>query len=764
MKAKRHVCICLAIMAFATMAAVLPAADIGALAFEQENGYRFPEEMLQYHVQSRTGRPFDLRILNEDVKRLYATGQFEDVVADHAEQPDGTVRIAFRVKARPRIAAIRFTGNYKVKEEKLREDVALETGTPLNDLKLKDSLAALRARYHGKGYYAMTVTPLIEKGEDGYVDLTFQIAENLRRKVAGVEFVGNTVHSAWRLRETVATRHSYWSWLFETGLVNEEEIENDKLRLREKYWESGHLDFRVAGVELRPDPAAPEKITVVFTLEEGEPYRVGEISVAGAERITPDEFQPLLRQQPEAIYDQRLVRADLGIIRGQYYPLGYSDLVCDIERIPHPDTHTVDVLYRVNEGRPYTVRDIRISGNRITKDKVLRRELALEPGDPMDKNRLDASRDRLLGMGYFNTVEAVTVDTEEADQQDVDITVEEKNTAKFTIGGGYSDSDSLVGMLELSESNFDIAEPRKWFRGGGQRASLRAQYGLERSDFTASFAEPWLFNYPLRLDTSAFYRDRRYDDWKETRTGGEVGLTKYRILDDFNAVSLSQYMAAVRIYDMDDDLKVGKNQKYFGDDEGTDFVNTTTLTLSRDTRNSLIDPTEGYLLELAGSVNAGNHVYCRVEGTASRYWGFWDDMFVLHTGLRTGMVGGGHVPIYERYFLGGGESLRGFKYRDVGPANDHGDVYGGKTMVLGTVEVTHPIWDFVRGAVFMDVGNAWWSGGNFGEVNMGAGYGLRVKLPYVNAPMKFDLAYPIIIDQKHIDRKLRFHFNVGVAW
>jgi len=215
---------------------------------------------------------------------------------------------------------------------------------------------------------------------------------------------------------------------------------------------------------------------------------------------------------------------------------------------------------------------------------------------------------------------------------------------------------------------------------------------------------------------------------------------------------------------MDDDLTVGKNKKYFGDDEGTDFVNTTTLTLARDTRNSLIDPTRGYLLQLAGSVNAGNHMYGQVEGTASHYWGFWDDMFVLHTGLRTGIVEGNHVPIYERYFLGGGESLRGFKYRDVGPANDHGDVYGGKVMALGNVEVTHPIWDFVRGAVFMDVGNAWWSGGDFNEINMGAGYGLRIKLPYVNAPMKFDLAYPIIIDQKHIDRKLRFHFNVGVAW
>lgn len=750
-------------LAFATS---LGAANIGQLVFEQAEGYRFAEEMLLYHVQSRTGRPFELRILNEDVKRLYATGQFQDVLADQLEQPDGTVRITFRIKARPRLAAVRFAGNLKFKTEDLRREVPLVPGEPLNDQKLKDALANLRALYHGKGFYAMTVTPVTEAAGDGYLDLTFRITENLRRKVAKVEFVGNTVFSSfWTLREVVATRHSYFSWLLDLGLVNEEELENDQLRLREKYWEKGYLDFRVTGVELQPDPNDPAWVTVVFKLEEGEPYRVGEIAVVGSERITSDELQPLLQQLPDAPYDQRLVRADLDLIRSRYHRLGYADLACRVERIPDHDALSVDVLYQVEEGQPSKVRDIRIIGNRITKDKVIRRELALQPGDPTDVDRIDSSRDRLLGMGYFSKVEAVTIDTETPGQKDVEITVEEQETARFTIGGGLSDMDSAVAMMELSESNFDLFAPGKWFRGGGQRLSLRAQYGIERSDFSIDFTEPWLCDRPLRLGAGAFYRDREYDDWSEMRSGGQFTLTRYRLLDEFNSIALRQYLAGVRIYDMDHDLEHGaENQKYFWDERGTDFVNTTTLTLARDTRNSEVDPTDGYLLDLSGGVNYGSHTYARVEASARNYFSFWKDWFVLDTGLRLGGLGGGHVPIYERYFLGGGDTLRGFEYREVGPATDHGDVYGGKTMALGNVELTHPIWDFLRGAIFVDVGNAWWSGGDFGQLNMGAGYGLRVKLPHLSAPMKFDLAYPILVDQDHLDRKLRFHFNVGVAW
>jgi len=226
-------------------------------------------------------------------------------------------------------------------------------------------------------------------------------------------------------------------------------------------------------------------------------------------------------------------------------------------------------------------------------------------------------------------------------------------------------------------------------------------------------------------------------------------------------------MAAVRVYNMDDDLE---DKEYFEGEEGTDFVNTSSFTIKRDTRDSLMDPKSGYLLKAMGSINYGSHTYYRVEGTASNYYSFWEDRLTLHTGVRIGTVdmlsGGSMVPIYERYFLGGGNSIRGFKYRDVAPADRDDDIYGGQSMLIANVELSHPIWDFIRGAAFVDAGNAWQDSGDFelDDINVGVGYGLRIKVPYINAPMKFDLAYPIVIDQDHIDRKLRFHFDVGFSW
>ncbi len=234
-------------------------------------------------------------------------------------------------------------------------------------------------------------------------------------------------------------------------------------------------------------------------------------------------------------------------------------------------------------------------------------------------------------------------------------------------------------------------------------------------------------------------------------------------------MTLGQRLEAVTVRDMDDD----RNSKYFTGEEGTDFLSTSSLILSRDTRDSLINPTSGYLLSLKAEINAATKIYYRIEAVASNYYPFFEDLFVLHTGVKYGTVGriagasdSGMVPIYERYFMGGGNSVRGFPYREVGPEDRDEHVYGGQSMLLANIEVTHPIWRFVRGAFFMDAGTAWkdpWDM-DFSKMNMGVGWGVRLKLPQFQAPIKLDLAYPVINNQDGVDSKLRFSFNLGFAW
>jgi outer membrane protein insertion porin family len=743
--------------------------EISKIIFKQ-SGYEFPEQFFRYNLQSKEGDQFSKKILDDDIKRLFSTGRFSDIIAETNKMPDGTMEIVLKTSSKPRIKNIIFSGNKKYPEKDLEGLLLVKKDSILDDKELKDSMAALRKFYQDKGYNDAVITNSLEKSDEGYVDLKIIIKENLRLKVNSVSFTGNTVYSSWRLRDAIATSHSWWNWIINAGLFSKDEIEKDKIRLRELYWNKGYLDFDVKDVKITED-SDPEYVNVCFELEEGEAYKVGKVSIVGNTKFKTEELTPLIKLAEGMTFDNRTEKQDIQALKDIYAPLGYADFVCEAARTPDYKIHIVNITYKITEGKPYTVRDLNISGNVNTKDYVIRREITIHPGDPVNPDMIDTSKTRLMGMNYFDKVDIVTVQAPDPSMKDIDVSVKEKDTAKFAIGSGFSDVDSLLGTIELSQTNFDLFDPENWFVGGGQRLRLVGQYGIERSDFSLDFTEPWLFGIPLSLDVSGFYHDREYDHWSQKTIGGEIGLTK-RIFDDFTSLGIGYTLASVKIYDMDDDLS-----EIFQSEKGTDTISKLSLHLSRDTRDNLFDPKSGYLLSALGEFNskilgASVNTY-RLEGQASNYYSFVDNMFTLHTGIKYGQVdsvgdNGKLAPLYERYFLGGGDTVRGFPYRSISPIDSNEDPYGGESMILGSVEISHPIYDFIRGAAFVDAGGVWrkaWDM-SFNEINVGAGYGLRIKLPYFNAPIKLDLAYPIVKSSKlkNVDKKFRFHFNLGVTW
>jgi outer membrane protein insertion porin family len=749
------------------VAGSLSAQEVRRVIFEQE-GYQFPVNTLQYNVKLKKGAKFTRDALDLDVKRLYEMGYFLQVAADTEKAPDGRVDVVFKTKSKQRIRDILIRGNQKFKDTTLRERITLEPGMPLNDKKLKDSIAGLRDFYDDKGYYETTITPDAKSVGNGEVDLIFNIKERLRLRVNSVDFVGNTVYGNYKLKNTIQTQHSYLSWLLNMGLYNLEEMEQDKVRLRNLYWEVGYLDFRVTKVEATPLKDDPEYVNVTFYLDEGKPYEVSDVTISGNSVFKTDELRPLIEMEKGDPYNYKIQQADIKRISEKYYPLGYADFNCEVKRTPNASNHTVKLDYAIHEGIIYTVRDIPISGNHVTKDKVIRRELPIQPNWPLDMALVEAAKARIMGMGYFEKVTITTVDTPKPGEKDILIKVEEKKTARFTIGAGFSDTQSFSGTIELALDNFDLFDPANYFMGGGQRLLLRATLGFEYNEFLISFTEPWLFDIPLKLKVEGYYHNRYYENWDEEHAGGSISLTK-KFFDDFTYATLSQRMEYVRVYDMDND----RNSKYFRGEEGSDFLNTSTLILARDTRNNKLDPKSGYLLKLTGAINAGTKCYYRTEFLAQNYYSFFYDWFTIYTGVKYGSVGrisgdseSDMVPIYERYFLGGGNTIRGFPYREVGPEDDQEHVYGGQSMLLSSVEVSHPIWRFIRGAAFVDAGGSWHDSWDldFSAFNMGAGYGLRLKLPQFPAPIKLDLAYPVVNNQDGVGNKLRFSFSMGFAW
>ncbi|MDD3155298.1 MAG: outer membrane protein assembly factor BamA [Victivallaceae bacterium] len=751
------------------LAAFLPGAFAGrvaALRFEQTGAVKLPEEQLRMLVKPRVGSEYNFADRDADIKRLYRSGYFSDVVLETERGSGDTITLIYKLRLKPRVNSVVLDGNVKFKTRELKKLVTVVPDAPLNDTALRESAQKIREFYRSKGYRSATVTPDYQSAGPDRVDVVFRISEHLRLRVDHVTFEGNKLFGNWKLKYAIATRYNPLSKFFDMGLLDREELSLDRARLRDLYHEEGYLDFKVDKLEVSQQPDDPEFVDLKFVLDEGAPYKTGQSKITGNTVFKTEEILPVLALRKDQTFRLSLEEQSRKAIVSMYETLGHADVTVRAIRTPDYETHTVGIEYQITEGRKYAIRDIVISGNLITKDKVIRRELAIQPGDPLDPQRVEASKNRLMGMGYFEKVNANAVNADAVDEKDVLINVEEKRFFSFKVGAGFSDYNSLAGMAEISNNNFDLFAPGKFFTGGGQRLRLQGMYGIERAGFNLDFTEPWLFDIPLRLDVSGYLNQLVYDNWTEERLGVRVGLTK-KFFDDFTSATLGYKFERVWVKDMKWYASPALRQQETGQ-----FVSHFSLLLERDTRDSMLEPTSGYYLSALGamapSIIGSTNSFYRVELKGSMYYPLFDKAIILMLGGRLGVVDGfgssDGVPIFERYFLGGGDSLRGFPYRQVSPNDASGIPMGGSTMMLVTGEISHPIWNFIRGAVFSDIGNVWEKAYDFGSVNIGVGYGLRIKVPYLNAPIRVDLAYPILNNQDGVPSRLRVHFNMGFTW
>ena len=751
----------------------LPAAEngvkVGALVFEQTGGKPIVEDLLRFNVRLQPGKDYTPVLMDEDVKRLHELGYFSDVIANIEPMQDGKVKLKFRLKLHARVEDVLFDGNQKFETAELAKQVNIATGAPLNERALRDSAAALREFYRDKGYYDAEVAPLLERGADNTVKVIFKIKENLKLKIDDVFFEGNTVYSGWTLRHAIANQYSYFNWIgfLNLGLLDRESLEVDKVRLRDMYWNKGYLDFKIEDVKIAQQEEDPEFVNIWFKLHEGEPYTVDGIKLEGLKSFSPEEVQLESLIEKGKIFDYQKEQLARNRVLTLLHSEGYADAVCNVRRDADYSKHTVTLVFEVTEGRKYSVDQVTIIGNEYTLDKVIRRELVVYPGDPADAALLDVSKSRLMNMDMFESVESNFVNAEEINKKNAVIKVQEKSAYTVRIGAGFSDVDSLFGMLEASCRNFDLTNPGNYFRGGGQRLRFQGALGIERAALNFDFTEPWLFDIPLRLDVSVYLRESVYEYWDETRWGTRVALTK-KFFDDFTSASVAYKFEQVNVHDMDKDMGAETRKE-----RGRDWVSQFSLELDRNTMDSLTDPKNGYQLNLLGAaapkIIGSSHDFYRAEAKAMYVKSFFDNSITLMLSGKIGSVMSfeeDRAPIYERYFLGGSGSLRGFPYREVSPLDSAGREVGGQSMSVFTLEVSHPIWEMIRGAAFVDAGGVSEKEGTFGfdNFNVGMGYGLRIKLPQVPMPIKLDFAFPILNSQDNIKNRLRFHFNMGFSF
>jgi outer membrane protein insertion porin family len=757
------------------------------------------EQFIRSNIKTKAGSTYQMGLTQDDVHLLYGTGQFYNIRVSVDQADDGGVILTYIIQARPRISDIKVEGNNKLSSSKLKKKVTSKTGDPLDEQKLFSDVQEMKKLYEKYGLADTQVKYILNIDEaTGHGAVTYHIEESRKMKITEVEFLGAEAFPQKKLRKEVKTRKRWsLSWLTGSGYFHQDDFDGDRDRLTDFYHKHGYLDFALNDVKL--DHPATDKLAVKFFVSEGKQYHVGDVKYTGNKIFTDAEIVNGLK----SIHDFQHQKSKLGahglpmdsgdvytpegltknteLVQDFYGSKGYIEIshgsALRVKRVPNLETGTMDLEYDLEESVKSAVQRIDIRGNLKTKDKVIRRELAINPGDTLDMVRVKISKQRLEGLQYFSKVEANPEPTDPpiAGKKNLLINVEEQNTGNFSVGAGISSVDSLVGFAEVSQSNFDLFHPPS-FTGGGQKIRLRVQVGTKRQDYTLSYTEPWFLNRKLTLGVDLYRHQLNFESpnslFDETRTGGKVGLTRalgsdfligninYTIEDIGISLNQSATNAFTAPYGIPPSIAKEKGDHLFHRFGGS---------LAYDTRNSVQLPNHGQRSELTGEFDTGDRTFYKMELNSAWYFPGFLKGHVLEAigrgGVADGLDGNG-VPFYDRYYLGGMYSLRGFKFRNVSPREGgFNEPVGGNNYWYGSLEYSVPIVEKENGvslrfAMFYDIGAV---GEQSYDISTSYadnwGFGLRMNIPHLG-PLRLDYGIPITTD-KYNGSSGQFQFGVG---
>jgi outer membrane protein insertion porin family len=778
------------------------------------------EEFVRGNIRLKAGATYLPSLTEDDVHSLYGTGQFYNIRVTVDQADDGGVVLGYVVQVRPRISEIRLEGNKKVSDAKLKKNITVKVGEPLDEQKLFTDTQEMQKLYEKYGYPDSTVKYVLNIDENsGRGSVTFQVVETLKTKITTIEFVGATSFKAKELRKQMKTvQHWMFSWLTGSGVFKQDDFDADRDRLVDFYRDHGYLDFEIKDVKL--DHPTPNTMIIRFYVFEGRQYKVGAVTFSGTtlldtNAVRPDyQLGPDPKHEPE--HSEWLQRRDLNknftmktgsiftpggldkdttALQDFYGSKGFIEVAqgqaLRVVHSPNVDTGTMELEFQIDEGQKSYVEKIDIRGNLKTKDKVIRRELAISPGEVFDMVRVNISKQRLEGMKYFSKVDLRPEPTDPpiAGRKDLIVNVEEENTGNFTLGAGFSSVDALVGYVEVSQENFDLFHPPT-FTGGGQQMRLRVQLGTQRQDYEISFTEPWFLNRKLALGVDLYRHQLDFESpngiFDEDRTGMKLSLTR-ALWSDFFIGSISYTI---------EDVGISLNGGWHGwqptlpfltppnvpqailNQTGDHLYQRLGTSLAYDTRNSVQLPDHGQRTEIDTEISYGDTTFYKLELKTDWFFKGFFKGHVLEVGGRAGAaqsLSSGDVPFYDRYYLGGLYSLRGFKYRNIGPRDpNYGNIQyatmadepiGGDSYWFGSAEYSIPILEKeggvgLRVALFYDVGAVGAAPYSFsGNFDDNWGLGFRLNIPRLG-PLRLDYGVPIHHDAYN-GSSGQFQFGVG---
>jgi outer membrane protein insertion porin family len=723
---------------------------------------RIEPDAIRRIIRTQPGDFFSDKALSDDLRAIYQMGYFEDIKVESADSSEGKI-IAFHVEEKPTIRRIKLSGNKALDDEKIRENLTISTGSILNIFRINSNIKAIENLYKEKNYQQVKIVYKVEPLANNQADLVIRIEEGHKIKIKTIRFKGNTAFDSKKLKKNMSTSEKgFFSWLTSSGELNREDLDQDISKLADFYQNNGYIQAKVG------EPAIEYEgdwIYITIKIEEGPRFRVGNVNVEGDLIFSKKELIDKLKIKSEEFYNKQKIRNDNLLLTEMYSDEGYANAQIFPNIEEDPKNLIVNITYTIDKRQQVYFEHIYISGNTLTRDKVIRRVLKVYEGELFSGKKLKFGIQNLYRLEYFEDIKVDHVRGSADDKMILKLNVTEKPTGQFSFGAGFSTIENLFFMASVSERNLF---------GRGQVLQLRSEIGAVTNRYTLSFTEPWLFDIPLMAGGDIYNQEKEYKDSDdELYTRDSIGFKirgSYPVFDYTRAKLVYNYdVSDVSIKEEQiDDVPDGVREL-----KGRNITNSITSILSYDTRDRVFSTTKGshhsVSVEYAGF--GGDISFTKYRGESSLYI----PLFLRTVGLLHGETGyveensSGMLPEYERFFLGGDRSLRGFGWRDVGPIEENSSKeeghIGGNKYIQFNVEYLIPlveeagIWVYP----FYDTGNAWDKGDPIELSNLRESAGLGIKWLSPLGPIR--LEYGWVLDPEPTDSKNGgLLFNIGSAF
>jgi len=694
--------------------------------------------------------------LDKSVRALFHSGLFRDV---NVGEEGGVLMVT--VKENPIINRIAFEGNSALSSDKLKDELRLSPRSIYTLAKVQDDMDRINQLYRSKGYFAAKVQPQIIERDQNRVDLVFKVVEGQDSGIRRIDFIGSKAFSPGELREQIfSVEQAWWNFLTNNDVYDPDRLNADQEKLKRYYNQHGYADFRVqnAVAEFSPDQSG---FYLTFTVNEGARYQFGKVEIESQkDGVDTKALQDLIKTTPGDWYNSDKIEDTINAITNNLNRKNFAFLVVDPQVKRNESDHTIDIKYTLKDGPKVYVERIDIKGNLRTQDHVIRREITLAEGDPLNPTKLKQSEQNIKDLNYFKRVNVKTVDGSASDRKIIDVSVEEQSTGDLSLGGGYSTLDGVLANVGIKERNL---------LGRGQTLSLQTELSQRRDTADLSFTEPYFLERNVSATVDVFDTrtdNTNYSSYVEQRAG--AGFRFGYKLSEYLTQELGYRFTYDRIADVPDGASI-----YILEQEGHRTISMFSHTLTYDRRDSRLEPTQGYVTSLSTDFAGvgGSTKYVRNVANLTHYWSLSDDWTMELLGEAGYIYGlnGQNLNINDRFFLGA-DTFRGFRYGGLGPRDTStSDSLGGNEYARGTAELGFPVGlqdEGIKAYVFSDAGTIsklGFSGPNVvndTDLRMSAGLGISWKSPF--GPIRIDIAQPIL--KKDYDETELLHVGFGAKF